>query len=117
MGAMSTTCSNQRQTLAPGWNCWACGGPPHGQRNDHKARSKNCEAWTFKCGKCFTKGHYTMNCSEFITCGYWGHRDSLSRACPKSTAGGRNPVSKGSNKKSEHDVGYIFDQLCSTTER
>ncbi|MCG8047535.1 MAG: hypothetical protein N0E48_18225 [Candidatus Thiodiazotropha endolucinida] len=121
VGAMGIAHSISRQPSASGRKCWACGGPAHGQRNDRKARSKNCEAWTFTCGKCTIKGHYTKNCSKCTTCGEWGHRDVSSRACPKGQ-GLRNPpssgLSKGSTKNSEHDrVGYVFDQLCATTEQ
>ena len=77
--AMGTTRSNPRQPQAPpGRKCWACGGPANGQRNDRKARSKNCEAWTITCAKCTTKGHYTKNCSKCTACGEWVFIQSLS---------------------------------------
>ena len=80
-----------------------------------------CEAWTFTCGKCSTKGHYTKNCCKCTTCGEWGHPDSSSRAC-RHGKGFRSPskpnVSKGSRKNSDHDnTGYVYDQLCVTSEQ
>ncbi|VDH97838.1 Hypothetical predicted protein [Mytilus galloprovincialis] len=79
--AMSATCNTQKRPQAAGAKCWACGGPAHGQRNDRKARSRYCEAWTFTCSKCTVKGHYTKSCSKCTTCGVWGHRDASSRIC------------------------------------
>ncbi|XP_052760759.1 uncharacterized protein LOC128203366 [Mya arenaria] len=120
-GAMYAARSSQKPAPVPGAKCWACGGPAHGQRNDRKTRSRNCEAWTFTCGKCATKGHYTKCCSKCTTCGLWGHRDSSSRACRQGTSL-RNPpnshVTRGSTKDSDYDkASYVFDQLCSTSEQ
>ena len=84
VGAMCATRTNSKQSQAPGCKCWACGGSAHGQKNDRKAWSRYCEAWTFTCGKCTIKGHFTKNCSKCTTCGEWGHRDSSSRVCVKS---------------------------------
>ena len=45
-------------------NCWACGGPSHGQRNDRTTRAQKCPAWTSTCSKCGIKGHASKMCSE-----------------------------------------------------
>ena len=43
------TCNTTKPKLltASGAKCWACGGPAHGPKNDRRARSRSCEAWTF----------------------------------------------------------------------
>ena len=121
VGAMCATRTNSKQSLAPGRRCWACGGSAHGQKNDRKARARYCEAWTFTCSKCTTKGHFTKNCSKCTTCGEWGHRDSSSRACVKGMAhknSSNASVSKSSTKDPEQDsAGYVFDQLCVVTDQ
>ncbi|CAC5357494.1 unnamed protein product [Mytilus coruscus] len=111
--AMSATCNNQKRSKAAGAKCWACGGPAHGQRNDRKARSKYCEAWTFTCAKCTVKGHYTKSCSKCTTCGVWGQRDASSRICAQGK-GHRNPLYQGRSTKytDQEQVGYIYEQLC-----
>ena len=40
------TCNTTKPKLltAYGVKCWACGGPAHGPNNDHRARSRSCEA-------------------------------------------------------------------------
>ncbi|CAG2228327.1 unnamed protein product [Mytilus edulis] len=115
---MSATCNTQKRPQAAGAKCWACGGPAHGQRNDRKARSRYCEAWTFTCSKCTVKGHYTKSCSKCTTCGVWGHRDASSRICTQGK-GHRNPPNQGKSTKDQEQeqVGYIFEQLCTTSEQ
>ena len=119
VGAMCATRTNSKQSPAPGRKCWACGGSAHGQKNDRKARSRYCEAWTFTCGKCTIKGHFTKNCSKCTTCGEWGHRDSSSRVCVKSMGhkdSSNASASKSSTKDPEQNsAGYVFDQLCVVT--
>lgn len=116
--AMSATCNTQKRPQAAGAKCWACGGPAHGQRNDRKARSRYCEAWTFTCAKCTVKGHYTKSCSKCTTCGVWGHRDASSRICAQGK-GHRNPPNQGKSTKDpeQEQVGYIYEQLCTTSEQ
>ena len=104
---------------APGGKCWACGGPSHGQRNDRRTRSKHCEAWTATCAKCKVKGHFTKSCSKCSSCGAWGHRDISSRACTmgKGQRHRNQGPSQEAHKETEPDkVGYVYDQLCSTSE-
>ena len=44
-----TTCNTTKPKLltASGVKCWACGGSAHGPTNDHRARSRSCEACSF----------------------------------------------------------------------
>ncbi|KAJ8310667.1 hypothetical protein KUTeg_012532 [Tegillarca granosa] len=116
-GAMSTTTQSQKSVQGSGGMCWACGGPAHGQRNDRQARQRSCEAWTFTCAKCKVKGHYTKSCSKCSTCGAWGHRDSSSRACTQGR--GQKLRNQGPSqeltKDADDKVGYVYDQLCTTS--
>ena len=97
-----------------GGKCWACGGPTHGPRNDRRARSRSCEAWTFTCAKCAVKGHYTTACSKCTACGAWGHRDKSSRACTQG-ASRKNPRGTVGPAKDTASSSFVYDQLCATS--
>jgi hypothetical protein len=119
-GAMCNT-TKPKAPVTPASKCWACGGPTHGPRNDRKARSRSCEAWSFTCAKCSVKGHYTTSCSKCSTCGAWGHRDKLSRNCPQGIARKnlpkeRNPMG-ATQATGNNNAGYVYDQLCTTSEQ
>jgi hypothetical protein len=125
VGAISAARSNPNQPMSsstpPGKKRWACGGPSHGNRNDRKARSKHCEAWTFTCAKRAVKGHYTTSCSKCSVCGAWGHHDASSKACLQGT-GRRNPPKEHTpysvpDDRAHDNAGYVYDQLCTTSEQ
>ena len=86
-----------------------------------RARSRNCEAWSFTCAKCSVKGHYTTSCSKCSTCGAWGHRDKLSRYCPQGQASTKQPKEHSkvltTQATDQNHSGYLFDQLCTTSEK
>ena len=46
------------------WNAGHEAIPLKDKKNDCNARSRFCEAWTFTCGKCSTKGHYTKKAAN-----------------------------------------------------
>ena len=114
MGAMGLPPGNKR-TASKSTKCWACGGPRHAQKNDRYTREKSCEAWTFTCGKCSTKGHYTSCCSKCSDCGSWGHANKSFRSCTQNTQR-RRPRDRSSDHRSttdEHDkADFVYDQLC-----
>ena len=112
-GAMCNTTS-PRAPAPFASKCWACGGPSHGPKNDRKARSRSCEAWTFTCAKCSVKGHYSNSCSKCSNCGTWGHRDKSSRNCPQGMA--RKNAPKDRNQPGTTQASYVFDQLCTILE-
>ena len=105
-------------------SCWACGGSPHGPRNDKDARSQRCPAWTFTCVKCSVKGHFSKYCSKCSDCSSWGHRDKSSRFCtqsPRAKSKQREMIDKSktefSSTKSmtlveEEQEPSVFHQLC-----
>ena len=43
------TCNTTKPKLltASAVKCWTCGGPAHGPKHDHRARSRSCEACSF----------------------------------------------------------------------
>ena len=106
-GAVCAAHNTSKPTSSSGAKCWACGGRSHAPRNDRKARSKHCEAWSSTCAKCSVKGHYTASCSKCTACGAWGHRDTSSRACSQGSAlksASRHP-STPESKKNETSFG------------
>lgn len=74
--------------------------------------------YSHTCAKCTVKGHYTKSCSKCTTCGVWGHRDASSRICAQGK-GHRNPPNQGKSTKDpeQEQVGYIYEQLCTTSEQ
>lgn len=118
-GAICTNPGPAPTDRTPAAKCWACGGASHGPRNDRESRARKCEAWTFTCGKCSVKGHYSNSCRKCTNCGTWGHRDKSFRFCPQNTARksktkDRTPA--GAPKDTDNNTtGFVFDQLCTTS--